>query len=136
MGTNHVSTGRRETSNNAVRRRGHVHDENRRPRYNYRIPYPPRGHPTYLPYPSLIIATDRTGPNMRHRVYIYIYIYTYSTYTALAISSTARRWKEQRNGSAPHAVSSLRNLATHQLSHYPNLVYSLPMGGGKTIVHV
>jgi len=50
--TSKPSVGRRETSNNAVRRRAHVHDENGRPRYNYRTPYPPRGHPTYLPYPS------------------------------------------------------------------------------------
>jgi len=67
MGTNHGGVGRRETSNYAVRRRGHVHDENRRPRYNYRMPYPPRGHPTNIPYPSLTIATDRTGPHIRHK---------------------------------------------------------------------
>jgi len=69
MGTNHGGVGRRETGNNAIRRRRLVHNENRRPRYNYRIPYSPtaRGHPTNLPYPSLTIAIERTGPNIRHR---------------------------------------------------------------------
>jgi len=66
-GTNHGGVGRGETSNYAFRRRGHVHDENRTPRYNHRLPYPSRGHPTNLPHPSLNIATNRNGPHIRHR---------------------------------------------------------------------
>ena len=62
IGTNHGGVGRREISYHAVRRRGHIHDENR----NHRIPYSPRGHPTNLPYHSPNIATDRTGPHIQH----------------------------------------------------------------------
>ena len=67
VGTNHGGVGRGETSNPAFRRRGHVHDENRRPKYNYRIPHPSRGHPTNLPHPSPNITTNRTRPHIRHR---------------------------------------------------------------------
>jgi len=62
--TNHGGIGRWETSNYALRRVGHVHDENRRPRYNHRIPYSSRGHPTNLPHPSLNIAINRTGQHI------------------------------------------------------------------------
>jgi len=60
-GTNHGGVGRRETSNNANPRRGHVHDENRRPRYNYQIPYPPRGHPTN--FPTLVRLSQLIEPD-------------------------------------------------------------------------
>ena len=47
-----------------ARLRRNIYYENKGPRHNLRISHPPRGHPTYLPHPSLTIATNRAKPRI------------------------------------------------------------------------
>jgi len=54
-----------ESRYHAVRRRRNIYDENGRPRYNYRVPNPSRGHSTNLPhpFPTLLQLSQLTEPN-------------------------------------------------------------------------
>ena len=54
-----------ESRYHAVRRRRNIYDENGRPRYNYRVPNPSRGHSTNLPHPlpTLLQLSQLTEPN-------------------------------------------------------------------------
>jgi len=77
MGYSRRGKGRRQISQNADRKWGYIYDENRRPRHNHRIHYPPRGYLTSSPTlvrlsqlsqltePNRIYGTDERKPGKR-----------------------------------------------------------------------